>query len=203
MSTPDIDAFVRGLKFPATATTERMRVVARAFAAEAIRAWEAAKPAQIESLTAERDALKRVPEGWKLVPVEPTPEMLKAADDSDDEYTLHDFGPHITRIRQSPYEHWDAMLAAAPAHGITAEAAAPKEKSMRSRTFSCPICAGSMNEVEESEQERLADVQRLREAVGFLMSALKRVQTRPAEESAFIAAVCLDEARKRYAVRIV
>lgn len=73
----------------------------------------------------------------------------------------------------------------------------------RKVTYSCPICAGSLNEVDAAEHDLRADVQRLREACGFLMSALKRVQTRPAEESAFIAAVCLDEAHKLYSVRIV
>ena len=53
-------------------------------------------------------------EGWQWVPVEPTPEMLKAADDGDDAYTLRNFGPCVRRVMQGPYDHWHAMLAAAP-----------------------------------------------------------------------------------------
>ena len=95
-------------------------------------AWEAAQAAQpvgINGLTeAETSASMSVmglskpkatqpaqmPEGWKLVPVEPTEAMLKAADDGDDEYTLRNFGPNSMRVMQGPYDHWCAMLAAAP-----------------------------------------------------------------------------------------
>lgn len=69
-------------------------------------------------------------------------------------------------------------------------------------TYTCPICAGSMLETQSMEQERLSEVERLGEAVQFLLAALKRVQTRPMVESAFISAVCLEEASKRYGVRI-
>ena len=55
-----------------------------------------------------------IPQGWKLVPVEPTPEMLKAADDGDDEYTRRNFGPAVHRVMQGPYDHYIAMLNAAP-----------------------------------------------------------------------------------------
>lgn len=55
-----------------------------------------------------------VPAGWKLVPVEPTEEMLKAADDGDDAYTLRCFGPGVQRVMQGPYDHYCAMLDAAP-----------------------------------------------------------------------------------------
>jgi hypothetical protein len=50
---------------------------------------------------------------WKLVPVDPTDEMLKAADDGDRAYTLRNFGD-IQTVQQGPYDHWCAMLAAAP-----------------------------------------------------------------------------------------
>jgi hypothetical protein len=53
--------------------------------------------------------------GWKLVPVEPTEEMLAAAHEGDREYTLRNFGDVMT-VQQGPYDHWAAMLAAAPAH---------------------------------------------------------------------------------------
>jgi hypothetical protein len=55
-----------------------------------------------------------VPAGWKLVPVEPTPEMVQAANDGDDEYTLRGFGPGVQRVMQGPEDHYAAMLAAAP-----------------------------------------------------------------------------------------
>lgn len=60
------------------------------------------------------DAAK-VQAGYKLVPVEPTQGMLKAADDGDDAYTLRNFGPGAQRVMQGAEDHWAAMLAAAPA----------------------------------------------------------------------------------------
>ncbi|MGA0608886.1 hypothetical protein [Caldimonas sp. KR1-144] len=56
---------------------------------------------------------RAVPQGWKLVPVEPTEEMLAAADEGDREYTLRNFGDIMT-VQQGPYDHWVAMLSAAP-----------------------------------------------------------------------------------------
>jgi hypothetical protein len=53
------------------------------------------------------------PEGWKWVPVEPSQEMLDAADEGDREYTLRNFGD-IQTVMQGPHDHWCAMLAAAP-----------------------------------------------------------------------------------------
>lgn len=51
--------------------------------------------------------------GWKLVPIEPTEEMLAAAHDGDREYTLRNFGDVMT-VMQGPYDHWAAMIDAAP-----------------------------------------------------------------------------------------
>ncbi len=51
--------------------------------------------------------------GWQLVPVEPTEEMLSAAHTADREYTDRNFGDVMT-VQQGPYEHYVAMLAAAP-----------------------------------------------------------------------------------------
>jgi len=73
----------------------------------------------------------------------------------------------------------------------------------RTISYTCPVCCASLLETEAMEQERLSEIERLREACGFLMSALKRVQTQPMHESAFIAAVNLEEAHKRFGVRIV
>lgn len=56
---------------------------------------------------------ERVPDGWVLVPREPTPEMLAAAHDGDVAYTLRNFGDVMT-VMQGPYDHWCAMIAAAP-----------------------------------------------------------------------------------------
>jgi hypothetical protein len=53
-----------------------------------------------------------VPEGWRLVPVEPTDEMLAAADEGDREYTLRNFGD-VQTVMQGPYDHYVAMIAAA------------------------------------------------------------------------------------------
>lgn len=53
-------------------------------------------------------------EGFVMVPVEPTPEMLDAAYAGDREYTLRNFGDIMT-VMQGPYDHWCAMIAAAQA----------------------------------------------------------------------------------------
>ena len=65
-------------------------------------------------IAAQQPAPSPAPAGWKLVPVEPTEEMLKAADDGDDAYTLRCFGPGVQRVMQGPYDHYCAMLDAAP-----------------------------------------------------------------------------------------
>lgn len=63
---------------------------------------------------AQREAVAAaVPEGWKLVPIEPTEEMIQAANDGDREYTLRNFGD-IQTVQSGPYDHWCAMIAAAP-----------------------------------------------------------------------------------------
>jgi len=65
-------------------------------------------------LEAEVQALRgAVPAGWRLVPIEPTEEMLDAADAADREYTRRNFGDVMT-VMQGPYDHWCSMVAAAP-----------------------------------------------------------------------------------------
>lgn len=54
-----------------------------------------------------------VPQGWKLVPVDPTQDMIDAADQSDREYSQRAFGGAM-HLSQSGEDHWHAMLAAAP-----------------------------------------------------------------------------------------
>ena len=54
-----------------------------------------------------------IPPGFALVPIEPTREMLDAADMSDREYSVRTFGDG-TIVQQGGYDHWKAMLAAAP-----------------------------------------------------------------------------------------
>lgn len=73
-------------------------------------------PHRIVTLYTEPAAPAGATAGWVLVPVEPTEEMLRAADDGDDAYTLRSFGPGVQRVMQGPYDHWHAMLAARPAH---------------------------------------------------------------------------------------
>lgn len=57
-----------------------------------------------------------VPDGWKLVPIEPTKAMIEAADEADKEYTLRHCGNSNggNPIPQDGYEHWVAMINAAP-----------------------------------------------------------------------------------------
>lgn len=78
-----------------------------------------------------------VAKGWKLVPVEPTAEMLKAADDGDDEYTLRNFGPDCQRVMQGPYDHYVAMISASPA-----APAQPQAQSATLRQCTNPDSAG-------------------------------------------------------------
>ena len=61
-----------------------------------------------------QQAAGSVPEGWKLVPVHPTVEMLDAADEGDRAYTLRNFGAGPV-VMQGPEDHYAAMLAASPA----------------------------------------------------------------------------------------
>ena len=61
-----------------------------------------------------QQAAGAVPEGWKLVPVHPTVEMLDAADEGDRAYTLRNFGAGPV-VMQGPEDHYAAMLAASPA----------------------------------------------------------------------------------------
>ena len=62
---------------------------------------------------AELSARQAAPDGWRLVPVEPTEEMLDAAHEGDREYTLRVFGDVMT-VMQGPHDHYVAMLSAAP-----------------------------------------------------------------------------------------
>ncbi len=61
-------------------------------------------------------AVQGVPAGYKLVPIEPTEEMLAAASEGDRAYTLRNFGDIMT-VMQGPHDHWCAMIAAAPQPG--------------------------------------------------------------------------------------
>lgn len=51
---------------------------------------------------------------WCVVPREATEAMLKAARDSDREYTDYHLGKGTPIQHQGGYDHWDAMLAASP-----------------------------------------------------------------------------------------
>jgi hypothetical protein len=48
------------------------------------------------------------------VPEEPTQEMLEAAHQADREYTDRAFGLGGCVVQQGAYDHWKAMLDAAP-----------------------------------------------------------------------------------------
>lgn len=70
------------------------------------------------ALNALREALEAHPPTydttkWRWVPGEPTDEMLAAADEGDRQYTLRNFGD-VATVMQGPYDHWCAMLEAAP-----------------------------------------------------------------------------------------
>ena len=89
-------------------------------------------------------AAPSVPTGWRLVPVQPTEEMLAAAHDGDREYTLRNFGDVMT-VQQSPYDHWVAMVAAAPSvtYGSIAELDGGSEQGMRP-LYAAPPAAPSV-----------------------------------------------------------
>jgi len=57
---------------------------------------------------------KAIPEGWQLVPKEPTEEMAEAADKAEREYLERVFGKGSVPLTQGPYDCYKAMLAAAP-----------------------------------------------------------------------------------------
>lgn len=69
--------------------------------------------AEIQQLKAQLSARQAAPDGWKLVPVDPTEKMLDAAHEGDREYTLRVFGDVMT-VMQGPHDHYVAMLSAAP-----------------------------------------------------------------------------------------
>lgn len=78
----------------------------------------AAPPLPGEAVLAERLAqlslAQAVPtEGWKLVPIRPTDEMIAAAHESDREYSQRAFGGAM-HMPQGGEDHWSAMLAASP-----------------------------------------------------------------------------------------
>lgn len=78
-------------------------------------AWllAAHQPSAGAAFVADLPAAPAVPEGWVMVPREPTEEMLAAAQEADCEYTLRTFGDVMT-VQQGPWDHWTAMIAAAP-----------------------------------------------------------------------------------------
>lgn len=50
-----------------------------------------------------------IPNGYLLVPIEPTDEMLAAAEEGDREYTMRNFGDSMT-VTQGAEDHWAAMI---------------------------------------------------------------------------------------------
>ena len=66
----------------------------------------------------------------------------------------------------------------------------------RAVTYVCPVCYASM--VDDQEPE----IARLRAAVAQLRDALLKVKWRPAQESAFIASVNLQDVERRYGVDV-
>jgi hypothetical protein len=78
---------------------------------------------RIEELEAQlARASQQVPEGWKLVPIQPTIEMVKAAQfhtEHDDDVERGD--PKNYRAKGQALAVWHEMIAAAPAGGETGE----------------------------------------------------------------------------------
>lgn len=90
--------------------------------------------AAFAELTIQHDVVA-VPYGWKLVPVNPTKEMIDAAADGDRAYTLRNFGAG-TVVMQGPEDHYTAMLAASPAH--------PKQHPTGVRCHNDECCGGQL-----------------------------------------------------------
>ena len=59
----------------------------------------------------------------RCVPLEPTEEMVMAAEIGDREYTDKQFGKSATAVQQAPFDHFSAMVAAAPPPPADIEAA--------------------------------------------------------------------------------
>lgn len=55
--------------------------------------------------------VQAAPDGWKLVPIRPTDEMIAAAHESDREYSQRAFGGAM-HMPQGGEDHWSTMLAA-------------------------------------------------------------------------------------------
>ncbi len=66
----------------------------------------------------------------------------------------------------------------------------------RTVTYVCPVCDASMVDDQDAE------IARLRAAVAQLRDALLKVKWRPAQESAFIANVNLQDVERRYGVEV-
>lgn len=75
---------------------------------------------------------------------------------------------------------YSAMHAQSPQHQVS---------------WTCPVCAAS---VEPTEPESA----KYREAFGYVLSKIQEIGQRPKDESAFIAAVTIEEVRKRYRMGI-
>lgn len=80
----------------------------------AITAADAEAILQYVLTSAAPPAEPHIPAGWRLVPCEPTREMLAAADAADREYTDRQFGREIPTLPVGGFDHWCAMLEAAP-----------------------------------------------------------------------------------------
>lgn len=78
---------------------------------------------RFQQLAAECERLRGLPEGWKLVPVEPTEDMREAFHQAQEQWEDGGY--------DSPDHQWSAMLAATPAANAESEKAVPYTESTR------------------------------------------------------------------------
>jgi hypothetical protein len=84
-----------------------------------------------------------VPQGWKLVPVEPTPEML---DEAGRRLTENPAPRTALEFQADAHTAWDGMLAAAPVPPLPAPAAPTEQLELMPIETNCTVTAGDASD---------------------------------------------------------
>ena len=135
-------------------------------------------------MTTETEALRRAFEGY----VNP---------DADIDLHWQAAGYYASRGLQTSWLDFQAGHAAAKAETAAMNSSLSNMRAMRRTvTYVCPVCDASMVDDQDAE------IARLRAAVAQLRDALLKVKWRPAQESAFIANVNLQDVERRYGVEV-
>lgn len=117
---------------------------------------------EIASLRAQLESRK----GWKMVPVEPTEEMLRAAVSKDDAEFYGD-----AMVLEEVARDYAAMLAAAPHAAITSESAT-QVKAARFENVSCSQCGRDFGPGEHGFSHCRNHAEKAEQRSGRLMHAM-------------------------------